>query len=86
MTCETCRYCRNGWFEDQRFGQDVECINGILIDVDVAHDGRQTDVDYPVAPCHPHWADQCDGIDFENDSQERLNAWADTPTPETPHE
>lgn len=73
---DTCRHCQNGWFQDQRYGQDVECVNGILIDIDVAHEGRMTDVDYPVAPCHPMWAQQCAGKPFPNDSQERLDGWS----------
>lgn len=68
----TCKHCKNGWFYDHRFGTDVECVNGILIDIDVYHDGYQTDVCYPVAPCHPKWDDQCNGIEFDDDSQERL--------------
>ena len=75
--CETCTHCRDGYFGDQRFGQDVQCVNGVLIDIDVAYEGWQPDLEYPVAPCHPHWLDQYEDIDFANDSQERLNAWAD---------
>lgn len=72
----TCKHCQNGWFHDQRYGQDVECVNGILIDIDVAHEGWQGDTDYPVAPCHPMWKRQCAGQPFENDSQDRLNDWS----------
>lgn len=39
-----CPHCKNGWFDDQRFGTDVECVNGVLIDVDEYHDGWQTDL------------------------------------------
>jgi hypothetical protein len=67
-----CSHCINGWFQDQRFGADVECINGILIDIDVYMEGFSPDVCYYVAPCHPHWNDQCNDIDFPDDSQERL--------------
>lgn len=70
-----CPHCQNGWL-DGRFGQDVECVNGVLIDIDEAHEGWQQDVDYPVAPCHPMWAKQCDDEDFDNDSQERLSDWS----------
>ena len=35
-----CKHCRNGQF-DNRFGEDVECVNGVLIDIDVAHEGWQ---------------------------------------------
>lgn len=73
---EKCTHCKNGWFEDQRFGCDVECVNGILIDIDEAHEGWQRDVNYPVAPCHPMWPKQCADEDFPDDSQERLEAWA----------
>ena len=46
-----CKHCKNGWFDDQRFGTDVECVNGVLIDIDVAREGWQRDVEYPSAPC-----------------------------------
>ncbi|WP_112383318.1 hypothetical protein [Sphingomonas carotinifaciens] len=71
-----CLHCRNGFFDNQRFGQDVECVNGVLIDIDEAHEGA-SDVIRPVAPCHPMWAQQQrdpDG-DWPNDSIERLEAW-----------
>jgi hypothetical protein len=72
----TCTHCRNG-FLDNRFGQDVECVNGVLIDIDEAHEGWQRDVVYPVAPCHPMWTRQQSGDDeFPNDCQERLRQWA----------
>lgn len=81
---ETCKNCLHG-FLDNRYGQDVECVNGVLIDIDVAHAGWQRDLDYPVAPCHPMWALQQAGDDgFPNDTQERLAAWAAT-SPESPH-
>lgn len=64
-----CRDCRNGWF-DGKFGQDVECVNGVLIDIDEAHEGPPPDVDYPLAPCHPNYRTQ-----HPNDSSERLAAW-----------
>ena len=67
-----CKYCKNGWFDDQRFGADVECINGILIDIDVYHDGYPRNVFFPVAPCHPNWKKQCKNKYFVDDSQERL--------------
>ena len=71
-----CKHCRNGQF-DNRFGEDVECVNGVLTDIDVAHEGWQRDTIFPVAPCHPGWAAQCAEEDFDNDSLERLAAWAD---------
>lgn len=71
-----CKHCRNGWL-DNRFGEDVECVNGVLIDIDVFHEGWQRDVDYPVAPCHPMWDRQQAGEDdFPNDCQKRLKARA----------
>lgn len=67
-----CKFCKNGWL-DNRFGQDVECINGILIDIDVYHEGYERDLIYPVAPCHPDWQRQLDGEeDVGLDCQERL--------------
>jgi hypothetical protein len=71
-----CKHCQNGWFEPHRFGQDIECVNGVLIDIDEAHEGS-ADTVHPVAPCHPMWARQLqdpDG-DWPNDSIERLNEW-----------
>lgn len=65
-----CPHCRNGWFE----GTDVECVNGVLIDIDVAHEGWQRDVSYPLAPCHPEYHKPED--EQVNDSQERLASWA----------
>lgn len=73
-----CKHCRNGWF-DGRFGQDVECVNGVLIDIDEVHEGHANLI-RPVAPCHPMWARQIDDPDAEtwtNDSMDRLDAWAD---------
>ena len=71
-----CKHCQNGWFHDQRYGEDVECVNGVLIDIDVATEGWQRDVSYPVAPCHPAWGKQNAGRPFTNDCQERLASWA----------
>lgn len=42
-----CTHCRNGWLDCG----DTECVNGVLIDIDVAHEGWQRDVCYPPAPC-----------------------------------
>lgn len=70
-----CPHCRNGWLEG-RFGVDVECVNGVLIDIDVAMEGAPRDVLYPVAPCHPMWERQEAGDeDFPNDTQQRLADW-----------
>ena len=76
---ENCKHCQNGWFEGQRFGEDVECVNGVLIDIDIAAEGWERDMIYPVAPCHPCWGKQRTDPDhetWENDCQERLEAWA----------
>jgi hypothetical protein len=70
-----CKHCQNGWFDDQRFGMDVECVNGVLIDIDTAHEGWVRDVQYPLAPCHPRFQSQ-----EQNDSQQRLAEWADVPS------
>lgn len=77
-----CKHCRNGWFSDQKFGQDVECVNGVLIDIDVAHDGWQRDVAYPLAPCHPEARKRLSRQ--KNDSQARLAAWATRDDPPDP--
>lgn len=73
-----CKHCQNGWFDPKSggsyFGQDVECVNGVLIDIDVYMDGYPRDTLYPVAPCHPCWEKQQRDEDFDNDSQERLGA------------
>lgn len=70
-----CEHCRNG-FLDNRFGQDVECVNGVLIDIDEYHEGYRTDFCYPVAPCHPDYAKQCEDPDdfVADDVQDRLAA------------
>lgn len=47
MSEHVCPHCNNGQFD----GTDVECVNGVLIDIDVAHDGWQRDGAYPAAPC-----------------------------------
>lgn len=58
-----CAHCKNGWFDPKGtgpyFGEDVECVNGVLIDIDVYYEGRQRDFCYPVAPCHPDYGKQC---------------------------
>ncbi len=64
-----CPHCQNGHFH----GTDVECINGVLIDVDVAHEGWQRDVNYPAAPCgsaDSEWPEDDRGC------QARLEEWA----------
>lgn len=71
---EKCKHCQNGWFHDQRYGPDVECVNGVLIDIDVYTEGWQRDLNYPVAPCHPMFGKQRAGQVFRNDCQERLES------------
>jgi hypothetical protein len=83
---DACKHCRNGFFyrgSGFYFGQDVECVNGVLIDIDEAHEGPAMDVIRPVAPCHPMWAkQQADPYgDWPNDSIERLEAWRDLGRP-----
>ncbi len=74
-----CAHCQSGWFHDQRVGTDVECVNGVLIDIDVYTEGHDPSVVYPVAPCHPMWSRQQAGDeDFPNDCQARLNSHATT--------
>jgi hypothetical protein len=72
LVLKACRHCKNGWFDGARFGIDVECVNGVLIDIDEAHEGWSPDVIYRAAPCHPN----PDGEGFALDSQERLRAWS----------
>lgn len=80
---EHCKHCRSG-FLDNRFGTDIECVNGVLIDIDVAHEGWARDVIYPPAPCiaemwaggeHEGWFGEC---------QRRLSGWADIQTEPIP--
>lgn len=51
-----CAHCRNGFR-----GSDIECVNGILIDIDEFTEGWETDVLYPPAPCHPLYCKSCAG-------------------------
>ena len=46
----SCEHCRNGWLGN-RYGEDVECVNGVLIDIDVFYEGWPRDACYPPAPC-----------------------------------
>jgi hypothetical protein len=62
-----CKYCRAGWLEN-RFGQDVECVNGVLIDIDVFTEGWPRDVAYPAAPCEACLACRGVGCDTCNDT------------------
>lgn len=77
----TCKHCRDGFFDPNSgghyFGQDIECVNGVLIDIDEYHEGWPRDVIKPVAPCHPMFARQQAGDEsWRNDSLERLEASA----------
>lgn len=74
MSGEQCRHCRNG-FLDNQFGADVECVNGVLIDIDEATEGWQRDVVYPPAPCiASKWHDGEREGWFE-ECQRRLSKW-----------
>lgn len=58
MGCVNCRHCDNG-----HLGRgDVQCVNGVLIDIDVAHDEYQLDVDYPPGPCFS--CEKCGGSGY----------------------
>lgn len=84
---EKCKHCLNGWFAYAKYGVDVECVNGVLIDIDIATEGWERDMLYPVAPCHPCWSKQLKdarGETWENDCQERLEEWASRAEPEAP--
>jgi hypothetical protein len=84
MRDEKCAHCSNGWFADQRFGTNVECVNGVLIDIDVAHEGWQCDVVYPPAPCiAKKWRDGEDS-EWLNECHERLMEWSECS--EAPHD
>jgi hypothetical protein len=75
-----CALCRNGYL----WQGDLECVNGVLIDIDVAHEGWQRDVDYPPAPCEE--CSKCAGVGQTEsgetcipcNGQELLNAWSAT--------
>ena len=69
-----CPHCANG-FLFNNYGQDVECVNGVLIDIDVANEGWEMDVDYPPAPCQRNKRGEWKS--GRNESQERLSEWAD---------
>lgn len=51
-----CTHCTNG-----HIAGDVECINGVLIDIDEFTEGHQRDLIYPPAPCHPDYCNACEG-------------------------
>lgn len=76
MRDEKCAHCSNGWFDDQRFGTDVECVNGVLIDIDVAHEGWQRDVVYPPAPCIAKQFEYGESPEWGSECQKRLEDWA----------
>lgn len=42
-------------------GGDIECINGVRIDVDVYTEGWERDAIYPPGPCHPKFCRACNG-------------------------
>lgn len=51
-----CKHCQNG----QLHG-DIECVNGVVIDIDEFTEGYPRDVIYPAAPCHPNYCRTCLG-------------------------
>lgn len=90
---EKCRHCSNGYLDRG----DLECVNGVLIDIDVATEGWQRDVAYPPAPCEA--CDKCGGLGTrgrgncracngtgwhsgKEESQERLFEWASWAKPD----
>ncbi len=64
-----CKHCTHGFM-----GGDVECVNGILIDIDVYHEGWESDVVYPPAPCHPAYCWDCRGTGFAPLTDARANS------------
>ena len=71
-----CQHCKNGYLAN-RFGQDVECVNGILIDIDEYNEGWDESIVRPVAPCHPGWSKQRADENWSTSLQDihsRLNA------------
>lgn len=73
MTCSTCD-------KEQlaaRFGENIECVNGVLIDIDEAMAGWDNRANYSVAPCHPMWEQQTStNTDLAHDVQTRLEQWS----------
>ena len=51
-----CTHCKNGYR-----GSDVECVNGVLIDIDEFTEGHHRDLIYRPAPCHPDYCGACKG-------------------------
>lgn len=87
-----CKHCTNGWL-GPRFG-DTECVNGVLIDIDVATEGWCRHTAYPPAPCqacaicggrgHTDAGDcgTCRGTGWksgDSEGQARLVSWAAQP-------
>ena len=84
-----CTHCKSGWLDRG----DIECVNGVLIDIDEAHEVWQQDVLYPPSPCQA--CSSCDGEAFggqiecptcnstgwksgKNESLSRLKEWRET--------
>ena len=61
MTPAECPHCSNGYM-----GSDVECVNGILIDIDEFTEGYDPDVSRVPAPCHPGRCSACAGTGEED--------------------
>jgi len=83
----SCTLCKNGYLNRG----DMECVNGVLIDIDEAHEGAQMNVSYPPAPCQA--CPSCEGMAYTgevecpdcnetgwlsgcDESRERLAEWA----------
>lgn len=93
MRKHTCPRPRSRCFlQGSGWPQDVVCVNGVAIDIDVFTEGFER-VRHPLAPCHPGFCATCSGTgEFDdgdcescagtgsklgaNDSVERLEAEA----------
>lgn len=61
MTNLQCPYCNNGHLGHG----DLECVNGVMIDIDEFWEGWRQDFSYPPAPCSR--CKSCDGNSFVSD-------------------
>lgn len=84
-----CKFCHDGNLS-HRFGPDYECVNGVLIDIDVAMEGPDPSTAFPPAPCNACRScggagcketgdcKACKGTGWKSgkeESQERLEEW-----------
>lgn len=53
--------CKGHRCQLSHLGQDVECVNGVAIDIDVFTSGWSRDTLQTLAPCHPHYCSNCWG-------------------------